>query len=135
MNGPSTASLNLSPFQLFPLSTLQRVWGQKDEGRRTKCGAALRAGSGRDIGGGFDKGDAGVVGGEKRKEWRKNEKVETGVGVGLRGVFAGGDCGVGVVFGGHGPGLEAALGNPGGGARGAVESGQWGAGIHGVVLP
>ena len=63
MNGPSTASLNLSPFQLFPLSTLQRVWGQKDEGRRKTGGAALRAGSGRGVAGGFDKGDAGVVGG------------------------------------------------------------------------
>ena len=39
-------------------------WGAlRAQVRRTKCGAALRAGSGRGIAGGFDKGDAGVVGG------------------------------------------------------------------------
>ncbi len=40
------------------------AWGAlRAQVRRTKCGAALRAGSGRGIAGGFDKGDAGVVGG------------------------------------------------------------------------
>ncbi len=52
-------------------------WGAlRAQVRRTKCGAALWAGSGRGIAGGFDKGDAGVVGGGVRKEKRKDESED-----------------------------------------------------------
>jgi hypothetical protein len=51
------------------MGTLGRPAGasKKDEVRCRPAGGEC----GRGIAGGFDKGDAGVVGGEKRKEWRK----------------------------------------------------------------